>query len=77
MDAILIPIIVIPLGLGAQFFSASRHDWRCEKCGHTFSISPLTATFLPHSLGNSFGGRKLAKCPNCGARAWVTAVAKQ
>jgi ribosomal protein S27AE len=61
----------------AQFFFASRHDWECEKCGHIFSISPLAATFLPHSFGNSFGGRKLAKCPNCGARSWVTAVPKQ
>lgn len=77
MDAIFIPIIVIPLGLGAQFFFASRCDWRCGNCGHTFSLSPLAATFLPHSFGNSFGGRKLAKCPNCGARTWASAVRKQ
>lgn len=77
MGGVLIPIIVIPLGLGVQFFFASRSDWRCGNCGHTFSIPPLKATFLPHSFGNSFGGRKLTKCPNCGVRSWVTAVPKQ
>jgi DNA-directed RNA polymerase subunit RPC12/RpoP len=76
MDAVLIPIILIPLGLCAQFFIASRYDWRCGNCGQTFRLPPLKAMFLPHSLGNSFGGRKLAKCPHCGARTWATAVRK-
>jgi hypothetical protein len=77
MDGVLIPIVVIPVGLGVQFFFASRCDWQCGNCGHTFSISPLVATFLPHSFGNSFGGRKFAKCPNCGVRSWVSSVPKQ
>ena len=72
MDGILIPIIIIPLALGGQFFYASRHDWRCGSCGHTFSLSPFAAALLPHS----FGGRKLAKCPHCGVRSWVTPVRK-
>jgi len=77
MGAVLIPIIVIPLGLAAQYFLASRADWQCGSCGHTFSLSPFAAIFLPHSPGNSFGGRKLVRCPNCGAMGWATAVPKQ
>lgn len=73
MDGILIPIIIIPLALGAQLLFARRYDWRCQNCGHVFSLSPLTATLMPHS----FGGRKLAKCPSCGVRSWVSPVRKQ
>jgi DNA-directed RNA polymerase subunit RPC12/RpoP len=73
VDAALIPIVIIPLALVTQFFFASRYDWRCENCGHTFSLSPLVAILMPHS----FGGRKLAKCPNCGVRSWVSPVPKQ
>lgn len=74
---ILIPIVVIALGLGVQFFFASRYDWQCGNCGQTFSLSPLKATFLPHRFGNSFGGSKLAKFPHCGTRSWATAVPQQ
>jgi len=73
MDGALIPIIVIPLLLVTQTFFASRYDWRCGNCGHTFSLSPVAATLMPHS----FGGRKLARCPNCGVRSWVTPVPKR
>jgi DNA-directed RNA polymerase subunit RPC12/RpoP len=73
MDGALIPIVVIPLALIAQLGFASRFDWQCGNCGNTFHLSPLTATLMPHS----FGGRKLAKCPNCGVRSWVSPVRKQ
>jgi hypothetical protein len=73
VDDVLIPVIIIPLAIGTQFFLASRYDWKCGNCGHTFSLSPLAAALLPHS----FGGRKLAKCPNCGVRSWATPVPKQ
>ena len=73
VDTVLIPIIIIPLALVGQFVFASRYDWQCGSCGHTFSLSPFAAAFLPHS----FGGRKFAKCPNCGVRAWASPVRKQ
>lgn len=73
MDRAIVPIIVICLALLIQVVSAGRYDWRCESCGHVFSVSPLAAALLPHR----FGGRKLAKCPSCGVRSWVTPVPKQ
>jgi DNA-directed RNA polymerase subunit RPC12/RpoP len=66
-------IILIPLAFGVQYFFASRVDWQCENCGHTFSLSPFTATLMPHR----FGGQKLARCPNCGVRSWVQPVPKR
>lgn len=72
MTTFLIPIILIPLALLTQTYFASRFDWRCEKCGRIFSLSPFVAALMPHS----FGGRKLAKCPDCGVRSWVSPVPK-
>ena len=66
-------VVIIPLALGGQFVFASRYDWRCGNCGHTFSLSPLTAAVMPHR----FGGQKLARCPDCGVRSWVSPVPKQ
>lgn len=65
-------IIIVPVVFAAQFFFASRFNWRCGNCGHVFILSPLKATLLPHS----FGGRKFTRCPNCGVRSWVSPVAK-
>lgn len=73
MDGALVPIILVPVVLAAQCLFASRHDWRCENCGYTFGLSPLVAAVMPHS----FGGRKLARCPSCGVRSWVSPVPKQ
>lgn len=72
MGVYLIPIIIIPLAFGTQFVLASRYDWQCQNCGHTFSLSPVSALLLPHS----FGGRKWARCPNCGSRTWASPVPK-
>jgi DNA-directed RNA polymerase subunit RPC12/RpoP len=66
-------LLVIPIALIAQSVITRRYDWRCQKCDHTFSLSPLSAAFLPHGLG----GRKYARCPDCGARSWATPVAKE
>jgi ribosomal protein S27AE len=75
MDGVtaLIPVIVIALVLVTQFFIASRYDWQCGNCGHVFSISPAAAALMPHRPV----GRKLARCPNCGVRSWVSPVPKQ
>ena len=73
MSTALIPIVIILLGLAAQMAFSSRFDWQCGNCGHTFSLSPLTAAVMPHR----FGGQKLVKCPNCGVRSWVSPVPKQ
>jgi DNA-directed RNA polymerase subunit RPC12/RpoP len=70
---IFLPIIIIPLALIAQSVIARRYDWRCQNCGYTFSLSPLSAAFLPHS----FGGRKYARCPDCGSRSWASPVPKE
>ena len=67
------PLVIIPVAFAVQYTFASRYDWRCERCGETFSLSPLAATLLPHS----FGGRKFARCPHCGVRSWVSPVPKQ
>ena len=70
----LIPIIIIvPLALGTQFVLASRYDWQCGNCGHTFSLSPFAAALMPHRPI----GQKLARCPNCGTVSWVSRVPKQ
>lgn len=73
MDSAFIPIVVVPLALVAQFAYASRFDWQCGNCGHTFSLSPFAAALMPHR----FGGQKLARCPDCGVRSWVSPVPKQ
>jgi DNA-directed RNA polymerase subunit RPC12/RpoP len=70
---VFIPIIVIALVLVSQFFLASRYDWQCANCGHTFSISPFAAAVMPHRPV----GQKLARCPNCGVLGWVSRVPKQ
>lgn len=73
MDSAFIPIIIIPLAVGTQFFLASRCDWQCGNCGHTFSLSPLQAALMPHRPV----GRKLARCPSCGTLSWVSPVRRQ
>lgn len=73
MDGAFIPIILVPLVFVTQFFLASRYDWQCGNCGHTFRLSPLSAALLPHR----FGGQKLARCPDCGVRSWASPVRKQ
>jgi DNA-directed RNA polymerase subunit RPC12/RpoP len=72
VDPIFIPLIVIPLGLVVQTAFTRRFNWQCGNCGHVFSLSPVSAALMPHS----FGGRKLARCPNCGVRSWVSPVPK-
>jgi hypothetical protein len=37
VDSAFIPIIIVPLAAGTQFFLASRCDWQYENCGRTFS----------------------------------------
>jgi DNA-directed RNA polymerase subunit RPC12/RpoP len=65
-------VIVIPLAFAAQFVYSSRFDWRCENCGHTVTVSPVAAALSPHRVG----GKKYARCPDCGARSWLTPVPK-
>ncbi len=73
MDKALIPIVIFAVVFTTQFTFASRCDWQCANCGHKFSLSPLTAMLMPHR----FGGQKLVKCPNCGARTWASPVRKE
>jgi DNA-directed RNA polymerase subunit RPC12/RpoP len=73
LDKALIPIVIFALVFVTQFMFASRCDWQCGNCGHTFSLSPLTAILMPHRLG----GQKLVNCPNCGARSWASPVRKE
>lgn len=73
MNAAVIPIIVVVGAFISQYVFVSRHDWKCGNCGAVFSLSPMTASFLPHS----FPMRKLTTCPSCGQRTWVSAVPKQ
>lgn len=55
MDGVLVPVIVIPLGLGAQFFFASRHDWQCEKCDISSASRPLRRHFCPIASATASG----------------------
>jgi hypothetical protein len=73
MDKALIPIAVFAVVFATQLVFARRYDWQCARCGHTFSVSPLAATLMPHR----FGGQKLLKCPSCGARTWARPVRKE
>lgn len=73
MSGVLIPIVLVVAVFLAQLAFVSQRDWKCENCGHVFRISPVTASFLPHS----FPMRKLTTCPHCGARTWVSPVPKQ
>ena len=76
MSSALIPVIVVVLGFGVNLLVqqtlTSRYDYRCDRCAATFSLSPATAAGAPHKMG----GAKYVKCPNCGARSWVTPVPK-
>lgn len=67
---ILLPIVIVVVVLGAQYFRqrtmAPRVQYRCQSCGQTFSLSPLIATLAPHRMGSKF-----VKCPHCGARTWA------
>ncbi len=67
------PIVLVVVVFTSQVALASQRDWKCSNCGHVFSIPPLKASLLPHS----FPMRKLATCPSCGARTWVSPVPKQ
>ena len=73
MDKVLVPVVIFALVFVTQFVFASRYDWQCGNCGHTFSLSPLSAMLMPHR----FGGQKLVKCPDCGVRSWASPVRKQ
>lgn len=73
MGKVLIPVVLVLVVFLTQSFLARRYNWRCANCGQTFSLSPLKAALLPHR----FGGRKLARCPHCGVRSWVTPVPKE
>jgi DNA-directed RNA polymerase subunit RPC12/RpoP len=66
-------LLLIPVALAAQSVVVRRYNWRCQKCGHAFALSPLSAAFLPHS----FSGRKYARCPECRARSWASPVPKE
>jgi DNA-directed RNA polymerase subunit RPC12/RpoP len=68
-----IPIIVVlavVLSYSINKGRAANFGYRCGSCGHVFAISPLKATFAPHS----FGGSKLMRCPSCGAVTWTKPV---
>ncbi|MGC2486018.1 MAG: hypothetical protein WA359_07235 [Acidimicrobiales bacterium] len=69
----LLIVVILVLTFAVQAVLASRFDWRCDKCGKTFSIPPLKAALLPHR----WGGQKLIKCPSCGVRSWVRRVPKE
>jgi DNA-directed RNA polymerase subunit RPC12/RpoP len=76
MDPATIPVAVIGAGFIVQFLVqqgiTSRYDYQCDNCGRTFSLTPLAASVAPHR----FGGSKIARCPHCGVRSWVSPVPK-
>jgi DNA-directed RNA polymerase subunit RPC12/RpoP len=77
MDRAIILVVVIGgsflVQLIVQQGITSRYDYQCGTCGRTFSLTPLAASVAPHR----FGGSKLARCPHCGVRSWVSPVPKQ
>ena len=71
-----IPLIIIPVIVGVQFFVQrnvlTRYDYQCGRCEATFSPTALSLTLAPHRPG----GSKYMRCPQCGMRSWVTPVPK-
>jgi len=71
-----IPLIIIPVIVGVQFFVQrnvlTRYDYQCGRCQATFSPTALSLTLAPHRPG----GSKYMRCPQCGMRSWVTPVPK-
>lgn len=76
MSPAITPAIVIAVAFAAQLifqqFLTSRYDYQCGNCGHTFSLTPLAASIVPHRFGSKF-----VKCPSCGVRSWAAPVPKQ
>ena len=72
----LIPLIALVGGFVANYLfqrgRSSQYDYKCEKCGETFSLPPLAGAIAPHRPG----GRKWVRCPRCGAFSWTTPVSK-
>ncbi len=72
-----LPVIVVVGALLVSFLVqkrlSSHYDYRCEGCGHTFSLSPVAMVVAPHRIG----GRKWVKCPSCGRLSWVTPVSRE
>ena len=71
-----IPLIVIAAGFIVNYLyqrgRSSQYDYRCDKCGETFSLPPLTGAIAPHRIG----GRTWVRCPHCRALSWATPVPK-
>ena len=76
MPSVVIPIIVVVFGFAINLLVqrnlTSRYDYRCDRCGATFSLTPTAAAIAPHRMG----GAKYVKCPSCGGRSWVAPVPK-
>jgi predicted RNA-binding Zn-ribbon protein involved in translation (DUF1610 family) len=75
MHSSLVPVIVIVVVLAlyvvAQAVLNRNSEFQCGQCGETFAISPFVAALTPHRFS-----QKLATCPHCGARTWVSRVPK-
>ncbi len=83
MPSVLTAVVVIVLGfvvnLGFQRYLNSRYDYRCERCGATFSLALSSGAIAPHRATIApyrWGGARYVKCPNCGNRSRVTPVPK-
>lgn len=74
MSKALIPLIVLPLGLIANYVVqrgvAASFDFQCAKCGHGFRLAPLAGAIAPHRPV----GRKWVRCPSCGSFSWASPV---
>lgn len=62
-----IVIIVMLMGYFAfQRGQTSKWLYHCTRCGTSFPLSALGATFAPHR----YGGSKFGRCPRCGGWSW-------
>lgn len=77
MARALIAVAIVVLALAIQVVTqrsiTARYDYQCSKCGARFHLTATKASIAPHRIG----GLKYVRCPTCGARSWVTPVARQ
>lgn len=64
-------VVVLALSVVAQTMMNRNSEFQCGQCGEKFAISPFVAALTPHRFS-----QKLATCPHCGARTWVSRVPK-
>ena len=70
-EGLVMVVAVFILGTLWQSVVNRSSDYACPSCGARFSPSSLGAMLSPHMMG-----RRLLRCPQCGASGWASRVPK-